>query len=263
MLSNKDYSNFEEIPRPGHADYTYVIKYGVKAKSGGGRASARETIGRVLAGAVAEKYLKGTFGTKFVSWVDSIGNISLQDIDKEEYEALLTDLSDYGKEVVDQRGTLLVLSSVSHSRIYVDHSSNIYSPTGELLGTSSCSQSSLLENTYAWASLLSSEEKTELLEVVNFRCPHPPTAVKMIEKVKEVKELNDSVGGVAAGMVVGPPVGIGEPWFDKYEALLGMAMLSLPATKGFEFGSGFEGTKMLGSQHNGNSSDFLLIDLDL
>jgi len=72
----------------------------------------------------------------------------------------------------------------------------------------------------------------------------------MIEKILKVKEIKDSIGGIVTCVIKWPPVGLGEPCFDKLEALLGMAMLSLPATKGFEFGSGFEGTKLLGSQHN-------------
>lgn len=87
-------------------------------------------------------------------------------------------------------------------------------------------------------------------EIINIRCPHPQTAVKMIEKIKEVKALNDSIGGISTGIIVNCPKAIGEPCFDKFEALLAMAMLSIPATKGFEIGSGFEGTKLLGSQHN-------------
>lgn len=85
------------------------------------------------------------------------------------------------------------------------------------------------------------------MDIVNVRCPVIETGVLMVEKILKVKEMNDSIGGVVTCVIKNPPVGLGEPCFDKLEALLGMAMLSLPATKGFEFGSGFEGTKLLGS----------------
>lgn len=87
-------------------------------------------------------------------------------------------------------------------------------------------------------------------EVVNVRCPHPESAVEMIKCIEQVKLLQDSIGGIITCCITGPPAGLGEPCFDKLPALLAHAMLSIPAVKGFEIGSGFEGTKLNGSQHN-------------
>lgn len=175
----KDYSSMSEIPRPSHADYTYQIKYGVKASSGGGRSSARETIARVAAGAVAEKWLNQQFGIEIVAYVSSIGDVSADsstfDVDK------LT-------------------------RAQVDASS--------------------------------------------VRCPDLEATKKMVEVIKAAKDDQDSIGGVITCVCRNLQPGWGEPCFDKMEALLAHAMLSIPATKGFEIGSGFEGTKMRGSVHN-------------
>lgn len=173
----KDYGDMSNIPRPSHADFTYQQKYGTRASSGGGRSSARETIGRVAAGAIAEKWLKETYGLDIVSWVSSCGDI----------DAPAADPLALTKDQVDQ---------------------NI------------------------------------------IRCPHPETAEKMIDYVTQLREEGDSVGGVLTCVVRNCPVGFGEPVFDKLEALLAHAMLSIPATKGFEIGSGFQGSRMKGSDHN-------------
>jgi chorismate synthase len=173
-----DYSDMSKIPRPSHADYTYIAKYGIKSASGGGRSSARETIGRVGAGAVAEKWLKLQFGIEIVAWVSSIG--------PQEMEAPV-DVLHISRENVDE-------------------------------------------------SLV--------------RCPDEQAAQKMIEIIESAKAAKDSVGGVVTCVCRNVPAGWGEPCFDKLEAKLAHAMLSIPATKGFEIGSGFAGTKMRGSQHN-------------
>jgi chorismate synthase len=94
------------------------------------------------------------------------------------------------------------------------------------------------------------EREYSFVDVVNVRCPVIETGVLMIENILRVKDLNDSVGGTATCVIKRVPVGLGEPCFEKTEAMLAMAMMSIPATKGFEIGSGFEGTKMLGSAHN-------------
>jgi len=172
-----DYGSMNGIPRPSHADYTYLMKYGVKASSGGGRASARETIGRVAAGAIAEKWLKLRFGIEIVAWVSSIGNIETKEVD-----------------------------SNTVTRVQVDLSLT--------------------------------------------RCPDTQTTTEQIKVIEAAKAANDSVGGIVSCVIRNVPVGWGEPCFDKLEALLAHAMLSIPATKGFEIGSGFEGTKLRGSQHN-------------
>ncbi|CAD6926964.1 unnamed protein product [Tilletia caries] len=167
-------------PRPSHADYTYLEKYGVKASSGGGRSSARETIGRVAAGAVAEKYLKDAFGVEIVAFVSSDGEEPLS----EEFRKLLRTVT---REAVDQ---------------------NL------------------------------------------IRCPHTEAAKKMEERVIAAKDAHDSIGGTVTCVIRGVPIGLGEPCFDKLEAKLAHAMLSIPATKAFEVGSGFRGTEVPGSKHN-------------
>jgi chorismate synthase len=172
-----DYKEMEFVPRPSHADYTYQMKYGVKAESGGGRSSARETIGRVAAGALAEKILKEKHGIEIIAWVSSVGNID---------------------SVQPNFDTI--------SRCEVD--SNIV------------------------------------------RCPDKKASSEMESLILSVKDASDSIGGVVTCVCRNVPIGLGNPVFDKLEALLAHAMLSLPASKGFEIGSGFNGTKMRGSEHN-------------
>ena len=182
MVQNTDarpeaYKEMETMYRPSHADFTYQAKYGIRNWQGGGRASARETIGRVAAGAVARKLLKNLFPEiEILAYVTSI-----HDIDAEVNPETVT-LADVEANVV--------------------------------------------------------------------RCPDTATAAKMIERIKQVRSDGDSVGGVLEGVIRGAPPGLGEPVFDKLEADLAKAMLSLPATKGFEVGSGFAGTKLKGSEHN-------------
>ena len=171
-----DYSNLEQVFRPSHADGTYHLKYGIQASSGGGRASARETIGRVAAGAIAKQLLKTLFNTEILSWVKRIHDIDSQ-VNKNK----------------------LTLSKID---------SNIV------------------------------------------RCPDEKVAVKMIERIKELQQDGDSCGGVIECLVRNVPSGLGMPVFDKLEADLAKALMSLPATKGFEIGSGFLGTYLRGSEHN-------------
>ncbi len=171
-----DYSNLEQVFRPSHADGTYHLKYGIQAGSGGGRASARETIGRVAAGSIAKQLLKTLFNTEILSWVKRIHDIDSQvNINK------------------------LTLSKID---------SNIV------------------------------------------RCPDDKVAEKMIKRIKELQQDGDSCGGVIECLVKNVPSGLGMPVFDKLEADLAKALMSLPATKGFEIGSGFLGTYLKGSEHN-------------
>lgn len=173
-----DYGEMATVPRPSHADYSYLMKYGVKASSGGGRSSARETIGRVAAGAIAEKWLKTRFGAvSITAYVSSVGKISAPEI---AFETLT-------RELVD----------------------------------------------------------TNLV-----RCPDAGAAQRMIAAIEEARDTKDSLGGTVTCVCRGFPAGLGEPVFDKLEAKLAQAMLSIPAVKGFEIGSGFAGTLMRGSQHN-------------
>ncbi len=171
------YSEMKSAYRPSHADFTYQEKFGIRDPNGGGRSSARETIGRVAAGAIARKILASR-GVEIRACITRIHDIVTPE------EALL----DF--------------------------------PT------------------------------LEQVEASAVRCPHPETAARMIERIKAVRSEGDSVGGVVRCRVRGLPVGLGEPVFDRLEADLAKAMLSLPATKGFEVGSGFAGAALRGSEHN-------------
>lgn len=172
------YDEMREKFRPSHADYTYQAKYGIRDHRGGGRSSARETIGRVAAGAVAQKILR--------------------------------------------------LGAAIEIRAFVTQIHDIRVP---------------VEAIREFPSLLEVEANA-------VRCPHAATAAAMIERIKAVRSEGDSVGGVIECRVRGVPAGLGEPVFDRLEAELGKAMLSLPATKAFEIGSGFAGALLKGSEHN-------------
>jgi chorismate synthase len=172
-----DYSEFDAVPRPSHADYTVQQKYGVRPAGGGGRASARETVGRVAAGAVAEAWLRHAFGVEIVAWVESVEGVAAAGIDP-----------------------------ATVARAQVD------------------------------ANLV--------------RCPDAQAAAGMEAAIRAAKADGDSVGGVIGAACRDLPAGWGEPVFDKLEARLAHAMLSLPATKGFEIGSGFGGAALRGSAHN-------------
>jgi chorismate synthase len=172
---SKDYNDLKDIYRPSHADYTYTKKYGTRDHRGGGRSSARETIARVVAGAIAKQILASQ-GISIQAFVSQVAEIHLE---KPYYEL---DLS-----------------------------------------------------------------KTEDTII---RCPDAETAKKMIARVEAAAKDRDTVGGVITGVAKGVPAGWGEPVFNKLHADLGFAMLGINAVKGFEYGSGFEGTKLSGSQHN-------------
>ena len=171
-----DYGDMVKLYRPSHADLTYDMKYGFRDYRGGGRSSARETAGRVAAGALAKLILKKVANTEFLAWVDQIGPVKAQ-IDK----ATVT---------------------------------------------------------------------TEQVEAHPTRCPEPEAAAQMEKEILAARKSQDSIGGVVTLRVSNPPVGLGEPIFDRVESNLARAMLSIPATKGFEIGSGFEGVSLRGSQHN-------------
>jgi chorismate synthase len=171
-----DYKEMEVAFRPSHADATYQAKYGIQAASGGGRASARETIGRVAAGAIAKQLLAQSHGTEVLAWVRRIHTL----------EAAIDPAS----------------------------------PT------------------------------LEAVEANIVRCPDAAMAEQMIERIEAIGRDGDSCGGVIECVVRKPPIGLGMPVFDKLEADLAKAVMSLPATKGFEIGSGFSGSLMKGSEHN-------------
>lgn len=191
----KDYGNstMDLYPRPSHADWTYLEKYGVKASSGGGRSSARETIGRVAAGAIAEKYLKLAHGIEIVAFVSSVGALHM-------FPATAT------------------------------HPTPSTNP--------------------AFLSLLETVTREKVDEFVPVRCPDKASSEKMAEYIAGFRDRKDSIGGQVTCVIRNCPSGLGEPVFDKMEAMLAHAMLSIPATKGFEIGSGFGGCEVPGSIHN-------------
>ena len=170
------YSEMKDKFRPSHADYTYFAKYGIRAWQGGGRASARETIGRVAAGAVAKKLLREQFGVEVLAYVKQVRRI-IGEVDSDKVK-----LADVEANIV--------------------------------------------------------------------RCPDPRAAEKMIRLIEKMRRAGDTVGGIVEGLARGVPAGWGEPVFDKLEADLAKAMLSLPASKAFEIGSGFGGILLTGREHN-------------
>jgi chorismate synthase len=182
MVRNKDarpedYVEIAKKFRPSHADFTYEAKYGIRNWQGGGRASARETIGRVAAGAVAKKILSLLYSEfEIVAYVTQIHEVTAE---------------------INRAGV-----------------------------------------------------KAKNVEKNIVRCPDTAAAKQMVSLIERVRDEGDSLGGIIECVIRGIPPGLGEPVFDKLEADLAKAMLSIPATKGFEIGSGVAATRMRGSEHN-------------
>ncbi len=181
MVANEDakshaYDHLKDLYRPSHADFTYDQKFGFRDWMGGGRSSARETVGRVAAGAIAKKLLFNWSQIQTLAWVEQIHEI---------------------KASVDKK-------SVDKKQI----------------------------------------------EASIVRCPDPETSTEMIEFIHKVRKSGDSVGGIIRAVVRNVPAGLGEPVFDKLTADLAKALMSLPATRGVEFGLGFDSVKLKGSEHN-------------
>jgi chorismate synthase len=181
LVRNKDarpsaYTEMRDKYRPSHADYTTEAKYGIRNWQGGGRASARETIGRVAAGAIARKLLATLEGVEVLAWVRTVHEVEAK---------------------IDPEGVTL-----------------------------------------------------EQVESNMVRCPEPQAAEEMTRVIDEARGRGDSLGGVVECIARGVPPGLGEPVFDKLEADLAHGLMSLPASKGFEIGSGFGGTRMTGIEHN-------------
>ena len=181
LVWNKDarpsaYDHLKDVYRPSHADFTYQQKYGIRNWQGGGRASARETIGRVAAGAIAKQILRENAGTETLAYVKQIHTLSAE---------------------VDTDTVTL-----------------------------------------------------EQIEESPVRCPDPVASPKMAERIDQARRDRDSLGGIIESVARNVPVGLGEPVFDKLKADLAKAMMSLPATMGFQIGSGFDGITMTGSEHN-------------
>ena len=181
LVRNKDqnsgaYDHMKEVYRPSHADFTTEAKYGIRAVAGGGRASARETIGRVAAAAVARKLLAERVGVDVLGWVSQIHTIR---------------------------------SKVDGATVQMDQ-----------------------------------------VEADPTRCPDPAAAAAMTAAIEQARRDGDSLGGIVECVARGVPAGWGEPVFDKLEADLAKAVMSLPASKGFEIGSGFGAVEMTGAEHN-------------
>ncbi len=170
------YRHMKDLYRPSHADYTTEAKYGIRNWQGGGRASARETVGRVAAAAIARKLLRVGAGIEVLAWVRRVHEVEAK---------------------IDPGAVTL-----------------------------------------------------EAVESNPVRCPEPSAAEEMTERIDAARSRGDSLGGVVECVARGVPPGLGEPVFHKLEADLAAALMSLPASKGFEIGSGFDGTRMTGIEHN-------------
>lgn len=171
-----DYSNIKDLYRPGHADYTYDLKYGIRDYRGGGRSSGRETLSRVIAGSFAKKILKNHSKTEIFGHTVQIGDIFAKQFDK------------------------------------------------------------------------------KLIESSPIRCADKSASAKMVKLIDTLRENGDSIGAVVEIIVKNPPKGLGEPVFDKLDAELAKAMLSIGAVKGIEFGSGFKSATIKGSENNDQMS---------
>ena len=181
LVWNKDakpsaYEHLKDVYRPSHADFTYQEKYGLRNWQGGGRASARETIGRVAAGAIAKQILREQCGTEILAYVKQIHTI---------------------------------IAEVNSDTVTLDE-----------------------------------------IESSPVRCPEAEASQQMAERIDQARREKDSLGGIIESVSRNVPVGLGEPVFDKLKADLAKAMMSLPATMGFQIGSGFGGVTSTGSQHN-------------
>jgi chorismate synthase len=170
------YDHLRDVYRPSHADFTYDAKYGFRDHRGGGRSSARETVGRVAAGAVARRLLAEAAGVEVLAWVSQVHLIDAR---------------------VDE-------AAVTLAQVEADAT----------------------------------------------RCPDPDAAAAMTEAIEAARRRGDSLGGVITCVARGLPPGLGEPAFDRLDADLAKGLLSLPASKGVEFGSGFAGTRLTGREHN-------------
>ncbi len=168
---SKDYSALKDVFRPGHADFSFLQKYGFRDHRGGGRSSGRETAARVAAGAIAKKALD-KLGVSIIGYTVEVAGIRAETIDFQEIE----------RNIV--------------------------------------------------------------------RCPDAVKAAEMIEKIEEAKLQHDSLGGIVEAVVTGCPIGLGDPVFDKLDAVLSHALMSIGTIKGIEFGDGFAATRKKGSENN-------------
>lgn len=172
---SKDYSHIKDQFRPSHADFTYQRKFGIRDYRGGGRSSARETVCRVFAGAIAQQVLSQK-GITINSYVSQVGDVKLEKTYKD-----------------------LDLNQIDSNSV---------------------------------------------------RCPDSETADLMEQKIRQIRKEGDTIGGIVTAVISGLPVGLGEPVFNKFHADLSGAIMGINACKGFDYGSGFEGVLMKGSEHN-------------
>ncbi|KAJ1019410.1 hypothetical protein NDA16_004527 [Ustilago loliicola] len=239
-----DYTDdtLDAYPRPSHADFTYLEKYNLKASSGGGRSSARETIGRVAAGALAEKYLKEAYGIEIVAFVSSVGKVHIPRYPGEELAQNVETVPAAPAAEGEGEGKSFYGESAAGGapQTKVDNTIN----------TSNLTEEEAEEPlSHSFRQLLSTITREEV-DRTQIRCPHELAAERMRQRILLAKANNDSIGGTVTCIIRNVPSGLGEPCFDKLEAKLAHAMLSIPATKGFEIGSGFRGTEVAGSRHN-------------
>ncbi|PFH32748.1 putative chorismate synthase [Besnoitia besnoiti] len=232
----EDYGGLCTLPRPGHGDFAYHAKYHIHARSGGGRSSARETLARVAAGAVVEKWLRRDYGTTVTAWVCQVGDVAVPDALRRKWRQ-----TPPTREAVDSLGRVRVSLD---GATYLDAEGRLYDAEGQAI----TQQDEIARRRRLFGRTAGAPAEGET--VVDTRCPCASTAVKMVIKIKQIRELGDSIGGCVSCAIVQPPVGLGEPCFDKVEAELAKAMMSLPATKGFEIGQGFASVTMRGSEHN-------------
>ncbi len=181
LIRNRDadpsaYESIKDRYRPSHADFTTEAKYGIRNWQGGGRASARETVARVAAGAIAKQVLRAIVGTEVQAWVCAVGSVCAE---------------------IDPRSVT-----------------------------------------------------SAMVEANPMRCPDATAATEMEQRVRQARSTGDTVGGIIEWVATEVPAGLGDPVFDKLEADLAKGLMSLPASKGFEIGSGFRGSSMTGSEHN-------------
>lgn len=172
---SEDYFSLQNVFRPGHADYTYLKKYALKPQAGGGRASARETVARVFAGALAMDYLR-QMGVEIISYVSAIGDFKV---------------------------------NIDPQKVSV-----------------------------------------KAIEDSVLRCPDKETEVKILELLEKISKEKDSIAGQVSSIIRNLPPALGEPVFNKINAALSAAVMSIPAVKGVEFGEGFGGTHLKGSEYN-------------
>ncbi|SPO35526.1 probable ARO2 - chorismate synthase [Pseudozyma flocculosa] len=217
------------FPRPSHADFTYLEKYGVKASSGGGRSSARETIGRVAAGAVAEKYLREAYGIEIVAFVSSVGKVHVPRYPGEQLAP-------------SQPNTAApVAANGDEGKSFYGEAANAGPPQGKvdnIYNTDSLTEEEAEEPLSKEFRQLLATITREQVDQNQIRCPHEEAAERMRQRILLAKANNDSIGGTVTCII------------RRLEAKLAHAMLSIPATKGFEIGSGFRGTEVAGSRHN-------------